>query len=153
MAWLLTLTLGCISLYLQLPCVLSGLVGRDPPSTPPRQPPAWTLSSDLLPRQPALQPMFRKLRQAPKLQRSVSPPPTTGRPLKHGDSHHARRQRHLVPQRLLGPRRPQAQLLRVGCVLGTCQVQNLSHRLWQLVGPAGRRNSAPVDPNSPHSYG
>uniref|UniRef100_A0A8D2LV45 ADM2 n=1 Tax=Varanus komodoensis TaxID=61221 RepID=A0A8D2LV45_VARKO len=32
-----------------------------------------------------------------------------------------------------------AQLMRVGCALGTCQVQNLSHRLWQLKGQSGRR--------------
>ncbi|CAN8210428.1 unnamed protein product [Coccothraustes coccothraustes] len=46
-----------------------------------------------------------------------------------------------------------AHLMRVGCVLGTCQVQNLSHRLWQLRGQSGRRDSSPMNPNSPHSYG
>ncbi|XP_073694321.1 protein ADM2a [Garra rufa] len=45
-----------------------------------------------------------------------------------------------------------AQLKRVGCVLGTCQVQNLSHRLYQLVGQSGREES-PINPRSPHSYG
>ncbi|XP_019348728.2 protein ADM2 [Alligator mississippiensis] len=45
------------------------------------------------------------------------------------------------------------QLMRVGCVLGTCQVQNLSHRLWQLMGQSGRQDSSPMNPNSPHSYG
>uniref|UniRef100_A0A7M4E764 Adrenomedullin 2 n=1 Tax=Crocodylus porosus TaxID=8502 RepID=A0A7M4E764_CROPO len=45
------------------------------------------------------------------------------------------------------------QLMRVGCVLGTCQVQNLSHRLWQLMGQSGRQDSSPINPNSPHSYG
>lgn len=45
------------------------------------------------------------------------------------------------------------QLMRVGCVLGTCQVQKLSHRLYQLVGQTGREDSAPINPNSPHSYG
>ncbi|TRY64663.1 hypothetical protein DNTS_028695, partial [Danionella cerebrum] len=44
------------------------------------------------------------------------------------------------------------QLMRVGCVLGTCQVQNLSHRLYQLVGQSGREDS-PINPRSPHSYG
>ncbi|XP_026081448.1 ADM2-like [Carassius auratus] len=44
------------------------------------------------------------------------------------------------------------QLKRVGCVLGTCQVQNLSHRLYQLVGQSGRQES-PINPRSPHSYG
>uniref|UniRef100_A0A673N0P7 ADM2-like n=2 Tax=Sinocyclocheilus rhinocerous TaxID=307959 RepID=A0A673N0P7_9TELE len=42
-----------------------------------------------------------------------------------------------------------AQLMRVGCVLGTCQVQNLSHRLYQLVGQSGREES-PINPRSPH---
>ncbi|KAM6436446.1 protein ADM2 [Liasis olivaceus] len=51
-------------------------------------------------------------------------------------------------------RKPRAaQLMRVGCALGTCQVQNLSHRLWQLKGQLGRQDSSPISPNSPHSYG
>ncbi|KAG7454776.1 hypothetical protein MATL_G00263370 [Megalops atlanticus] len=45
------------------------------------------------------------------------------------------------------------QLMRVGCVLGTCQVQNLSHRLYQLIGQSGREDSSPINPKSPHSYG
>lgn len=45
------------------------------------------------------------------------------------------------------------QLMRVGCVLGTCQVQNLSHRLYQLSGQSGREDSSPINPRSPHSYG
>ncbi|XP_053719931.1 protein ADM2a [Synchiropus splendidus] len=45
------------------------------------------------------------------------------------------------------------QLMRVGCVLGTCQVQNLSHRLYQLIGQSGREESSPINPRSPHSYG
>ncbi|KAK2892915.1 hypothetical protein QQF64_035177 [Cirrhinus molitorella] len=44
------------------------------------------------------------------------------------------------------------QLKRVGCILGTCQVQNLSHRLYQLHGQSGRDES-PINPRSPHSYG
>lgn len=47
----------------------------------------------------------------------------------------------------------QNQLIRVGCVLGTCQVQNLSHRLYQLIGQSGREDSSPMNPQSPHSYG
>lgn len=47
----------------------------------------------------------------------------------------------------------QNQLMRVGCVLGTCQVQNLSHRLYQLIGQSGREDSSPMNPQSPHSYG
>lgn len=46
-----------------------------------------------------------------------------------------------------------AQLKRVGCALGTCQVQNLSHRLYQLIGQNGREESSPINPRSPHSFG
>ncbi|KAJ8003116.1 hypothetical protein DPEC_G00166030 [Dallia pectoralis] len=49
--------------------------------------------------------------------------------------------------------RGQGQLMRVGCVLGTCQVQNLSHRLYQLIGQSGRQDSSPINPSSPLSYG
>ncbi|KAM9582421.1 protein ADM2 [Guaruba guarouba] len=49
--------------------------------------------------------------------------------------------------------RRHTQLLRVGCVLGTCQVQNLSHRLWQLRAQLGRQDPSPMNPHSPHSYG
>lgn len=73
----------------------------------------------------------------------------------------------LPPAQLLRPRRhlssrgthhhhhyqQNAQLMRVGCVLGTCQVQNLSHRLYQLIGQSGREDSSPINPKSPHSYG
>ncbi|KAF7693888.1 protein ADM2a [Silurus meridionalis] len=52
-----------------------------------------------------------------------------------------------------GQHHQQGQLMRVGCVLGTCQVQKLSHRLYQLVGQTGREDSAPINPHSPHSYG
>lgn len=46
----------------------------------------------------------------------------------------------------------QGQLMRVGCVLGTCQVQNLSHRLYQL-NSQSRLQESPINPRSPHSYG
>lgn len=49
--------------------------------------------------------------------------------------------------------RSHGHLMRVGCVLGTCQVQNLSHRLYQLIGQSGREDSSPINPRSPHSYG
>ncbi|XP_056272944.1 protein ADM2 [Pseudoliparis swirei] len=52
-----------------------------------------------------------------------------------------------------GGGRGHGHLMRVGCVLGTCQVQNLSHRLYQLIGQSGREDSAPINPRSPHSYG
>lgn len=55
------------------------------------------------------------------------------------------------------PRNPHhnkhGQLMRVGCILGTCQVQNLSHRLYQLIGQTGREDVSPMNPHSPHSYG
>ncbi|EFB15102.1 hypothetical protein PANDA_005516, partial [Ailuropoda melanoleuca] len=85
-----------------------------------REPPARTPSRGLKPRHPASQHVVWKLHQALQPQRSASRAPGTGRPLR--DS----------PRRHLGPRRSRPQLLRVGCALGTCQVQNLSHRLWQL---------------------
>ncbi|XP_007123366.1 protein ADM2 [Physeter macrocephalus] len=142
MARLLTVTLGCISfLYLQLPGALSLSLARSRPPARPREPPARTPSSGLQSRHPAARPVVWKLHQALQPQRSASLAPAMGQPLRNG------------PRRHLGPRRPRAQLLRVGCVLGTCQVQNLSHRLWQLVGSAGPHDSAPVDPSSPHSYG
>ncbi|KAM4748934.1 protein ADM2 [Rhinophrynus dorsalis] len=43
-------------------------------------------------------------------------------------------------------------LMRVGCVLGTCQVQNLNYRLWQLMGQLGKEDS-PIQLSNPHSYG
>ncbi|XP_038406030.1 protein ADM2 isoform X5 [Canis lupus familiaris] len=106
-----------------------------------REPPARAPSSSLKPRSPAPRPVAWKLQQALQPPRRTSRAPATGQPLRDGA--HRRR----------GPRRSRAQLLRVGCVLGTCQVQNLSHRLWQLVGSAGPRNAAPMDPSSPYSYG
>ncbi|XP_034499545.1 protein ADM2 [Ailuropoda melanoleuca] len=142
MARLLTVSFGCISLlYLLLPGTRSRSLGRNPRPAPHREPPARTPSRGLKPRHPASQHVVWKLHQALQPQRSASRAPGTGRPLR--DS----------PRRHLGPRRSRPQLLRVGCALGTCQVQNLSHRLWQLVGSAGPRDSAPMDPSSPHSYG
>ncbi|KAK7160541.1 hypothetical protein R3I93_008247 [Phoxinus phoxinus] len=62
---------------------------------------------------------------------------------------HFRERRHVFR----GSRgRHHGQLMRVGCVLGTCQVQNLSHRLYQLNSQSGRQES-PINPRSPHSYG
>ncbi|XP_069346117.1 protein ADM2 [Eulemur rufifrons] len=148
MAPVLTVAVGCISLLcLQLPGALSRGLGGGPRPVRPREPPARTPSRDLQPWHPAPRPVVQKLPQAPQPQRRASLAPAMGRPLRDAGG------RHSGPRRHLGSHRPRAQLLRVGCVLGTCQVHNLSHRLWQLVGPAGRRDSAPVDPSSPHSYG
>ncbi|XP_057597827.1 protein ADM2 [Hippopotamus amphibius kiboko] len=142
MARLPAVALGCISLlYLQLPGALSlGPAGSRLPARR-REPPARTPHSGSQPRRPAARPVVWELHRAFQPQRRASLAPAVGQPLRHG------------PGRHVGPRRLRAQLLRVGCALGTCQVQNLSHRLWQLVGSAGPRDPAPVDPSSPHSYG
>ncbi|XP_041833576.1 protein ADM2a [Melanotaenia boesemani] len=82
-------------------------------------------------------------------ERTVSPGLAWAQPAKSSQIR-ARRQAHSRG----GHHHPhQAQLMRVGCVLGTCQVQNLSHRLYQLIGQRGREDSSPINPKSPHSYG
>ncbi|TKS91039.1 ADM2 Intermedin [Collichthys lucidus] len=71
-----------------------------------------------------------------------------------GERRALRARRHAHSGSRGGHHYPQhAQLMRVGCVLGTCQVQNLSHRLYQLIGQSGREDSSPINPRSPHSYG
>ncbi|XP_066109144.1 protein ADM2 [Saccopteryx bilineata] len=141
MAWLLPVTLSCISfLYLQLPGTLSRQGGSQRPAWP-REPLAWTPSSSRQSQYPSPWLVIWKPRHALQPQKSANLPPAMGQPLRSG------------PRQHMGPPRPRAQLLRVGCVLGTCLVQNLSHRLWQLVASAGPRDSAPIDPSSPHSYG
>uniref|UniRef100_A0A8B9ZGH5 ADM2 n=1 Tax=Anas platyrhynchos TaxID=8839 RepID=A0A8B9ZGH5_ANAPL len=173
------LALGCISLVLcllQLPGCRPLPAGRSPkhreppdrrPSPAslqaPRQRPApLPLHGDPpglqppAPPQPAGGPRRRPLvpRHGPRLtpRHGPRPAPRHGPKLapRHGAPRHpvARRGR-----RHAGGRLHHAQLLRVGCVLGTCQVQNLSHLLWQLRGQSGRQDSSPMNPNSPHSYG
>ncbi|XP_004642481.1 ADM2 [Octodon degus] len=140
MARLLTVAvaLGCISLlHLQLPGACSGSLRGSPLPARPRKPPIRT-PSGLLPRHSHL---------PAQPQKAVSLALAKGRAVRDGGRRHPSSRQHS------GLRRPHAQLMRVGCVLGTCQVQKLSHRLWQLVGPAGQRDSAPMDPSSPHSYG
>ncbi|XP_021494674.1 protein ADM2 [Meriones unguiculatus] len=139
---MVTVTLGCISLLYLLPGTLSGGLAKGLRLSRSRESPAKIPSSGLHPGHPSLRP-----RHAPHPQGRGNPALAVVHLHQGGGSRQPGSQRHL------GSRRPQAQLLRVGCVLGTCQVQNLSHRLWQLVRPAGRRDSAPVDPSSPHSYG
>uniref|UniRef100_A0A3Q3M0M4 Adrenomedullin 2b n=1 Tax=Mastacembelus armatus TaxID=205130 RepID=A0A3Q3M0M4_9TELE len=63
--------------------------------------------------------------------------------------HRSRGRRHASS----GRGRHYGHVMRVRCVLGTCQVQNLSHRLYQLVGQSRRQDSSPINPRSPHSYG
>ncbi|TWW65018.1 protein ADM2a [Takifugu flavidus] len=65
-----------------------------------------------------------------------------------------RARRHIHSRGMRGHHYPHPnQLIRAGCALGTCQVQNLSHRLYQLIGQSGRDDSSPINPKSPHSYG
>ncbi|XP_068526319.1 protein ADM2 [Anas acuta] len=157
------LALGCISLVLcllQLPGCRPLPAGRSPKhrEPPDRRPSPASLQA---PRQrPALIPL---LGDPPGPQPLAPPQPAGGprrRPLipRHGPKLAPRHgaPRHPVARRgrrHAGGRLHHAQLLRVGCVLGTCQVQNLSHLLWQLRGQSGRQDSSPMNPNSPHSYG
>ncbi|XP_056425286.1 protein ADM2 [Hyla sarda] len=60
--------------------------------------------------------------------------------------------RSLRRKRRRARRLHQPRLMRVGCSLGTCQVQNLNHRLWQLMGQIGKEDS-PIQLSNPHSYG
>uniref|UniRef100_A0A8C9PEN7 Adrenomedullin 2 n=1 Tax=Spermophilus dauricus TaxID=99837 RepID=A0A8C9PEN7_SPEDA len=117
--------------------LLTGPVGKGS-----REPSAQILPGGQQPQHPAPLPVVWKPHQAPQPQGRASLAPTMGRPLQDGG------RRHSGPRRHLGSRRPQAQLLRVGCMLGTCQVQNLSHRLWQLVGPAGRPAGLSTSPHT-----
>ncbi|XP_006888168.1 PREDICTED: ADM2 [Elephantulus edwardii] len=130
MARLRARTLACISLLYLLS---SGLEGR-PRTARARAHLIRTSFSILHPRHPAPQPMTSKLQKAPWA------PPAVIQAL----------QEHSRP----GPsvHRPRDRLLRVGCLLATCQVQNLGHRLWRL-RQASRLDPVPVDPGNPHSYG
>lgn len=60
--------------------------------------------------------------------------------------------RSLRRKRRRARRLHQPRLMRVGCSLGTCQVQNLNHRLWQLMGQKGKEDS-PIQLSNPHSFG
>ncbi|XP_035171393.1 protein ADM2 [Oxyura jamaicensis] len=165
------LALGCISLVLcllELPGCRPLPAGRSPkhreppdrrPSpaslqVPRQRPSPFPLHGDHpglqppAPLQPAGGPRRRQLgpRHGPRLTPRHGPKLTP----RHGAPRHPGPRRG---RRHAGGRLHHAQLLRVGCVLGTCQVQNLSHRLWQLRGQLGRQDSSPMNPNSPHSYG
>ncbi|KAM3927529.1 protein ADM2 [Leptodactylus fuscus] len=60
--------------------------------------------------------------------------------------------RSLQRKRRRARRMHQPRLMRVRCSLGTCQVQNLNHRLWQLMGQMGKEDS-PIQLSNPHSFG
>uniref|UniRef100_A0A8B9S7Q3 Uncharacterized protein n=1 Tax=Apteryx owenii TaxID=8824 RepID=A0A8B9S7Q3_APTOW len=123
------LALGCISLVL---CLLELPGSSTLPCTPAR------------PRRPGRAPRPRQ-HQALQPPRGAQPRPRAG-------------QSPAVPLRLgsgvQAPRRAQPHgpgAAERGSTPGC--VQNLSHRLWQLVGQSGRQDSSPMNPNSPHSYG
>ncbi|KAK5876976.1 hypothetical protein CesoFtcFv8_026273 [Champsocephalus esox] len=115
------------------------LTHNDVPSSAPKQAPKWL-------------PGFLRLRPAAGV-RTFPPSLAWARPRdESAKSSRVRRRAHSGPRS--SRHYPQnAQLMRVGCVLGTCQVQNLSHRLYQLIGQSGREDSSPINPRSPHSYG
>ncbi|XP_056370298.1 protein ADM2 [Oenanthe melanoleuca] len=164
------LALGCVSFAL---CLLELPHGRALPArrVPPARSPPQRIPA--LPRDPPAPQPFGTLRHRALLARhgpwvatrhrplAPRPPPWHVRRLilRHDPRHDpraARGRRHDPrhdPRAARGRRHAGAHLVRVGCVLGTCQVQNLSHRLWQLRGQSGRRDSSPMNPNSPHSYG
>ncbi|XP_065597750.1 protein ADM2 [Cyrtonyx montezumae] len=145
--------LGCITLAL---CALQLTHGRALPhgSAPKRRerpdrrpPPAVLHVPHYHPPLPLGDPRGLRPNVFPRRRELIRRPPT----LWHGPEPTPRhRPRHSSGGR---GRRHLGRRLRVGCVLGTCQVQNLSHRLWQLMGRSGRQDSSPVNPNSPHSYG
>ncbi|XP_061918179.1 protein ADM2 [Entelurus aequoreus] len=83
----------------------------------------------------------------------AEPPPRLSQLLLHQDAPSSAREGSSRGRRHANSGGRRGQLMRVGCVLGTCQVQNLSHRLYQLIGQSGRDDSSPINPRSPHSYG
>ncbi|XP_007502819.1 protein ADM2 [Monodelphis domestica] len=155
MGWLLPVALGCISLLsLPLPSAQSRRLGPHPLLARPREPPDWLNPQDLESQAvKSVRPVVLVTQSRPHLEPLVGPLPR--RPHSHRHLHgrlwgrkgraRGRGRRHT--------RRHGAKLMRVGCVLSTCQVQNLSHRLRQLMGQSGRQDSAPMNPKSPHSYG
>ncbi|XP_059182197.1 protein ADM2a [Centropristis striata] len=112
------------------------------PSSAPSRPPKWL--PEFLKHQPASG--VRTASPSLAWARPAEAAPTERRALRaRRHAHSGSRNGHHNPHH--------AQLMRVGCVLGTCQVQNLSHRLYQLIGQSGREDSSPINPRSPHSYG
>lgn len=122
---------------------------EDPSPVPPKPSPSPSWLSSLLRHPPAAG--VRRTLSSPRLSWARPADPSPDRILLrsrrhlHGFRNGHHHQPHHYPSN--------AQLMRVGCVLGTCQVQNLSHRLYQLIGQSGREDSSPINPKSPHSYG
>ncbi|XP_019573350.2 protein ADM2 isoform X2 [Rhinolophus sinicus] len=145
MARLLAVSLGCILLlYLSLPGTMSRRQGGSRRLALPREPPVRTPSGGLQPQLPTPRPVVWKPRQALLPQWNASLATAMGQPIRNG------------PRRHLGPRRPRAQFLRAGCVLGTCQGQKLQLQRperspWSLqpthrVPAPGHRRPAPQTP-------
>ncbi|KAI1882526.1 hypothetical protein AGOR_G00251660 [Albula goreensis] len=97
----------------------------------------------------------RRLSKGPPQRRVIQSPTATDSPLQADFAPGVKKRASRGRRHAHGGSRGHhhAQLMRVGCVLGTCQVQNLSHRLYQLIGQSGREDSSPMNPRSPHSYG
>ncbi|XP_044534061.1 protein ADM2 [Gracilinanus agilis] len=159
MGWLLPVALGCISLLsLPLPGAQSRRLGPHPLLARPREPPDRPRPRDLESQAvKSVRPVVLVTQPRPHLEPVMGSLPR--QPHSHRHLHgRLRGQRGRGRSRARGrgrrhTRRHGAKLMRVGCVLSTCQVQNLSHRLRQLMGQSGRQDSAPMNPKSPHSYG
>ncbi|XP_075064585.1 protein ADM2 [Mixophyes fleayi] len=127
-SWM-AVSLSCISLL----CVqqLTGFLALPSPHLPqlptPRDPPNRETN----------------LKVVPTIRPSLSSPPMNDLKMHLRTLQRKRRRaRRIHPPRLM----------RVGCSLGTCQVQNLNYRLWQLMGQVGKENS-PIQLSNPHSFG
>ncbi|XP_074481174.1 protein ADM2a isoform X2 [Sebastes fasciatus] len=116
---------------------------------------AVTVPSPAPSRSPKWLPPFLRHQPASGATRKASPSLAWARPAEASERRAARTRRHAHSGSRGGHHynNHHAKLMRVGCVLGTCQVQNLSHRLYQLIGQSGREDSSPINPRSPHSFG
>ncbi|XP_063782732.1 protein ADM2 isoform X2 [Pseudophryne corroboree] len=127
-SWM-TVFLGCVSLL-----CMQQLTGFSALPSPP-------LSLLPTPREPPDR--EKHLKEVTTIRQTLFSPPMTDMKM-HLRTLQRKRRR---ARRMHAPR-----LMRVGCSLGTCQVQNLNHRLWQLMGQAGKENS-PIQLSNPHSFG
>ncbi|KAM8982377.1 protein ADM2 [Sarcophilus harrisii] len=163
MGWLLPVTLSCISL---LSLLLPGALSRSPSEHPLlvrlRKPPDRQYPQDL-----TFQAVQNKEPVALGGQGESHPELLVElHPLRSHRHHqhrvnlrvHRGKGRGQGPRRARGrgrrhTRRHHTQLMRMGCSFSTCQLQNLSHRLRHFLGQSGKKESAPVNLTSPHSYG
>ncbi|XP_051818553.1 protein ADM2 [Antechinus flavipes] len=163
MGWLLPVTLGCISLLsLLLPGALSRRAGEDPLLARPRKPPDGRYPQDLTSEavlnkepvalggqgEPHLEPLV-ELRP----QRSHHHRQHRGKLRDHGGKRRGQGPRRAGGRGRRHTRRHHTQFIRKSCAFSTCQLQNLSHRLRHFLGQEGKKDSAPGNLMSPHSYG